>query len=151
MKRTELLLTMGLLAGMLPAGMAQTAPAHPTDPTGQAPATTAPATPPTFPEDKSKAKPIEEAAPQSGEASPQSPASEDKSPVSAEDGQARVFMGVINQGQGGLVLKAGDVEYKLDNQDEAKKFDQKNVKVMGVLDRQSNIIKVTSIEASPSM
>ena len=152
MKRASLLVM--LLGGVL--ALAQSAPTQPSDPTAQSPATPAPATqapgtqapttPQTFPESKAN-KTGEDAGQQSAkpstEESPNSPAH--------AQGRARVFMGRIEQSKDGFVLKAGDVEYKLDDQAQAKKYQQKNVRVLGSLDEQNNVIHVQSIEPSPSI
>ena len=52
------------------------------------------------------------------------------------------------KGNSGYVLRAGDLEFKLDDQEKAKDFTGKNVKVLGNLDRQSNTIHIKTIEPS---
>src|ERR1700739_507831 len=103
MKRISILAILALVFG-LPAFAQQTQPAQPADPTAQAPATQAPTTPPTqspttppaFPESKSKP-----------DHSPEARAQE-----ATETSQAgvRVFSGMIGQGKGGYVLRAGTKE-----------------------------------------
>ena len=116
----------------------QTVPSQPVDPTAQAPSTTAPATPPTFPE--TEAKPPEE--------TPQT-----VSPDSSSPGQTRVFMGAIVNRRHAYVLKSAKTEYRLDNQEEAKKYAGRDVKVTGVLEGKgkTQMILVREIEASPSL
>ena len=57
-------------------------------------------------------------------------------------------MGRVVKGNSGYVLRAGDLEFKLDDQEKAKDFTGKNVKVLGNLDRQSNTIHIKTIEPS---
>ena len=53
--------------------------------------------------------------------------------------QPQTFMGKIVRSNGGLVLRdqATNAEYKLDNEDQAKQFEGKSVKVTGTLDSAS--------------
>jgi hypothetical protein len=60
-------------------------------------------------------------------------------------------MGNIVQRKGDYVLRSGDKEYKLDDQSKAKEYVGKDVKILGTLDRQSNEIKVKSIDISPTI
>jgi hypothetical protein len=60
-------------------------------------------------------------------------------------------MGNIVQRKGDYVLRSGDKEYKLDDQRKAKQYVGKDVKILGTLDRQSNEIKVQSIDVSPTI
>jgi hypothetical protein len=52
--------------------------------------------------------------------------------------------------KGKLVLKdtAANVSYQLDDQDRARQFEGKQVKVTGKLDMNTNLIHVESIEAA---
>lgn len=72
--------------------------------------------------------------------------------VAAQDAgaKAQVFTGQITQANGQYVLTAGDLTYSLDNQNKAKEFDGKQVKVTGTLDATTNTIRVEKIEALPS-
>jgi cytoskeletal protein RodZ len=116
---------------------AQTAPAQPQDPTAQAPASQAPATPATSP--NAKRPPDESTKPSVGESS-----------ASAPSTKTRPFMGTVVHENGGYFLRAGDLEYKLDDQTEARRYEGRSVKVTGNLEKQSNTIHVQKIEASPS-
>jgi hypothetical protein len=59
---------------------------------------------------------------------------------------AQTFTGTITKDGDNYVLKASNgAVYQLDNQDEAKQFDGKPVKIVGNLDATSNILHVTSI------
>jgi len=119
------LCSLALLAVSLPNLLAQNRPSQPVDPTAQAPATRAPATPPTFP---------------TPEAKPQS----DRPDV-------RVYMGAVVQNGDSYVLKSGNQQYLLDSQKKARKYKGKEVKITGTLDKAKNLIHVKKIDESPSM
>lgn len=77
----------------------------------------------------------------------------------AQDQQlAKTFIGVIGKSKGALVLKQGyasqdpnaKTTYKLDDQEKAKQYLGKNVKVTGTLDASSNTIHVSAIEGGTS-
>lgn len=131
MKSLTLLSGIVLMLGWCTAS-AQTAPAQPQDPTAQGVPSTA--TP------DSHAIP---GAKHSDEA--QTP---ETSSGSSTRSKARPFMGRVVKGNSGYVLRAGDLEFKLDDQEKAKDFTGKNVKVLGNLDRQSNTIHIKTIEPS---
>jgi hypothetical protein len=65
-----------------------------------------------------------------------------------ETQEAKPFNGTIVKENGKLVLKdtAANISYKLDDQDKAKQFQGKQVKVTGKLDMNTNLIHVESIE-----
>jgi uncharacterized protein YdeI (BOF family) len=134
MKRMlSVLATMLLTTAFLPLALAQSQSQqpHPVDPTAQSPATPPQgSTPPTFPSDQSR---------------------DDKSASSNSSDSAKTFMGNIVQRKGDYVLRSGDKEYKLDDQSKAKQYVGKDVKVLGTLDRQSNQIRVESIDISPTI
>ena len=119
------LCSLALLAVSLPNLLAQNRPSQPVDPTAQAPATRAPATPPTVP---------------TPEAKPQS----DRPDV-------RVYMGAVVQNGDSYVLKSGNQQYLLDSQKKARKYKGKEVKITGTLDKAKNLIHVKKIDESPSM
>lgn len=119
-------------------GQSQGQQPNPVDPTAQSPASPGPppqSTPPTFP---------------SGTAAPDSSRNSQTSAGSESQG-ARTFMGTIVRSKDGFSLRAGDVEYKLDDVSKAQKYVGKDVKVLGSLDRQTNTIHVESIENQPTM
>jgi len=62
--------------------------------------------------------------------------------------EAKAFNGTIVQEKGKLVLKdaVANVNYQLDNQEKAKQFEGKQVKVTGRLDLETNLIHVENIE-----
>jgi Protein of unknown function (DUF5818) len=120
-----------LAAAFASISFAQTAPAQPQDPTAQAPSS--PAGP------SAKRPPDETQKPSQGE-----------SAVPASSGKIRPFMGTVVHKNGGYFLRAGDLEYKLDDQTQVRRYEGRSVKVTGSLEKQSNTIHVQKIEASPS-
>ncbi len=130
---SSVVLTGALCVLFYPSVVAQSAqPAQPIDPTAQSPATPAP---------DSNAAPVHRAAPESrAEAS-----------AGSTKSKPRPFMGTVVRRSEGFVLRAGDLEYKLDNQSEAERYQGKSVKVMGNLDKRDNTIHVQSFEPSPSL
>lgn len=85
-------------------------------------------------------------------------ATRDQQPTAAQpqnDTQAqdaKPFSGTIVKEKGKLVLKdaAANVSYQLDDQEKAKQFEGKQVKVTGKLDMSANVIHVENIEAAAS-
>ncbi len=66
---------------------------------------------------------------------------------SAQENESKTFMGKIASHDGKYTLQTEDGdEYQLDNQDKAKEFDGKSVKVTGSLDEESMTIHVSTIE-----
>jgi Protein of unknown function (DUF5818) len=127
----------GIIAalGLLPGTRAQTAPAQPQDPTVQSTAPN-PGTPRSLP--NAKRLPDEAQNPSRGE----SPSPHTK---------LRPFMGtVVRQGKD-YMLRAGNLEYKLDDPVQARAYEGKNVKVTGNLDRQTNTIHIQAINPSPTI
>lgn len=124
-----------LAAGLLTAVMAQEgAKAQPTDPLAQPQTVPPQSTPPTFPEPAPDA---------------QTPRSSDSTSTAPAEG--RIFAGSIERQKSGFVLKSGNESYKLDDQNGAKHYKGKNVKVTGSLDKATHTIHVERIEASSSM
>jgi lipopolysaccharide export system protein LptA len=83
------------------------------------------------------------------------PQSDAKQPVAAQqqndmqNQEAKPFSGTIVKEKGKFVLKdtTTKMSYQLDDQDKAKQFEGKQVKVTGKLDLDSNLIHVENIEA----
>jgi hypothetical protein len=120
--------TLAVCVGMVTMAFSQTGgrPTQPPDPTAQSPATAAPATiPPSDPQRES-------------------------APSAAAQQKARPFMGTIIRQKDSYVLRAGDLEYRVDDPVKARRFAGKNVKIMGTFDKTSNTIHMQTIEASPS-
>ena len=122
---------LGVCVGLVTATFSQAGgrPTQPPDPTAQSPATEAPAR-------------IPSADPKQEQGSAPSTASQQK--------KARPFMGTIIRHKDSYVLRAGDLEYKVDDPVKARRFAGKNVKIMGTFDKTSNTIHMETIEASPS-
>jgi hypothetical protein len=59
-------------------------------------------------------------------------------------------MGTIIRQKDGYVLRAGDLEYRVDDPIQARRFAGKNVKIMGTFDKTNNTIHMQTIEPSPS-
>lgn len=104
------------------------------DPAAQTP----PATPPQ--EQQQTPPPDQQSQPTSQEQTSQSPAAQ----------QPQIFSGKIVKSHGMAVLRdeATSTDYKLDNEDQAKQYMGKNVRVTGTLDPSTNTIRVTNIEMS---
>jgi hypothetical protein len=64
--------------------------------------------------------------------------------------KARPFMGTIIRQKDGYVMRAGDLEYRVDDPNKARRFAGKNVKIMGTFDKTNNTIHMQTIEPSPS-
>jgi uncharacterized protein YdeI (BOF family) len=64
--------------------------------------------------------------------------------------EAKPFNGTIMKEKGKLVLKdtAANISYQLDDQEKAKQFEGKQVKVTGKLDMNTNLIHVETIESA---
>jgi hypothetical protein len=89
------------------------------------------------------------------QANAQQPARDSQQPNAAQQQNdmqtqdAKPFNGTIVKEKGKLVLKdmAAKVSYQLDDQDKAKQFEGKQVKVTGKLDIETKLIHVENIEA----
>lgn len=133
MKNSFLTAAAGLVFAFASQIVGQTQPAQPQDPTQQSPTSRAPV--------PSQGRSLSSDEMRPGTAGASSPA--------VARIKARPFMGTIIHRQDLYFLRAGDLEYKLDDSTLASKFESRNVKVLGNLDRQSNTIHVQSMEASP--
>jgi hypothetical protein len=79
-------------------------------------------------------------------AQPQPGNSQAQAPAQAQP-SAQSFTGTISKEGDTYVLKVSDTSsYKLDDQDKAKEYEGKRVTVSGVLDPNSNVIRVQKIE-----
>ena len=134
MKRVTLSLVVVFALAMVSAAFGQGTPSQSQDPNMQAPGTPSQQTP--------------------GAQPSKTPSTSDPtaaSPTSTPTSDARSFVGSIKEASGKYVLHTGGTDYQLDDQNQAKKFDGKDVKVIGQLDQSSNTIRVQSIEPSNSM
>ena len=137
-------LTAALMLGLCGVSAAQSAqPSQPVDPTAQAPTAQAPTS-----QAPSTTSPDTDATPKT---IPGGTATTRASAPSSTPSKARPFMGTVVRRSEGFVLRAGDLEYKLDDQSQVEPYLGKSVKVMGNLDKKNNTIQVHSVEASPSM
>ena len=106
----------------------------------QTPATQSPSTPSTqSPSSQTPATPDASSMPQ-----------HDQTNATNSQQSARSFEGKIQKSGDKLVLQdsASSTSYQLDDQDKAKQFEGKNVKVMGTVDAASNTLHVVDISAS---
>ncbi len=122
------LLSVALAFGMMSVAYAQgsSPSAQQPDPNAKSPATQSPSSP-------SSAQPE-----QQPETSAGSPASSESSMTS--------FTGSIVKSGGKYMLHSATADYQLDDQKQAKKFEGKDVKVIGQLDSSTNTIRVQNIE-----
>ena len=125
MKRTSLILIAVFAMVMLPAAFAQGTPSQSQDPSTQTPSPQQPS---------------------------QSPNTDDPSSnASSPDNGMHSFVGSIVKNGDKYMLRTGDTDYQLDDQAQASKFAGKDVKVTGQVDRESDTIRVQSIEPASSM
>ena len=127
MKRTSLILIAVFAMVMLPAAFGQGTPSQSQDPSAQTPS-----------------------APQPSQSPSQSP-STDNASSSASDEALHSFVGSIVKNGDKYMLHTGGTDYQLDDQAQASKFEGKDVKVTGQVDRESDTIRVQSIEPANSM
>jgi Protein of unknown function (DUF5818) len=72
---------------------------------------------------------------------------DEPSEPAAQEAESQTFMGQIANQDGKYTLKGDDGKtYQLDDQEKAKSFDGKSVKVTGSLDEESMTIHVSEIE-----
>jgi uncharacterized protein YdeI (BOF family) len=66
--------------------------------------------------------------------------------------QVQTFTGKLVKSKGKLVLQdaASGAAYSLDNEDQLKQYEGKNVKITGTLDPSTNMIHVTNVEMASS-
>ena len=131
MKRTSLILTAVFAMVMLPAASAQGTPSQSQDPSAQTPQT------PTT-QDPSAHQPS------------QRPSTENPSSTASSDALHSFIGSIVKNGEK-YMLHTGNTDYQLDDQAQASKFEGKDVKVTGQVDRMSETIRVQSIEPASSM
>ncbi len=72
---------------------------------------------------------------------------EEPAEPAAEETESKGFTGKIASQEGKYILQGEDGKtYQLDDQDKAKQFDGKNVKVTGTLDEENMTIHISEIE-----
>jgi hypothetical protein len=62
----------------------------------------------------------------------------------------RPFLGAVRYQGNTYVLRAGDLQYRLDDSAQTRAYDGQNVKIMGTLDQQSNTVHIQTIESFPA-
>jgi len=79
---------------------------------------------------------------------PETPANgQEQTPAPPQEPAAQTFTGTIMQDGGSYVLKVqGGPTYQIDHQDDAKKYEGKQVKVIANLDTKGTVLHVVSIE-----
>ncbi|SRR5258708_4247378 len=71
---------------------------------------------------------------------------EDSKPPKSKAGKERQFVGTVVKESAGYSLRVGELSYKLDDQDRARSYEGRSVKVVGTLDKQTNTITIEKIE-----
>jgi len=154
MKKTlTVVAILALVATMLPAAFAQTS--DQTSPSSSAPAASSPAASPsdspaqTSPAQTSPAQtsPAQTSPAQtSPSTSDQSGAAQGSAPGSSQ--AAESYTGTVVKSGDKYVLKTDTGTYQIDDQDKAKQFEGKQVKVSGNLDKATSTLHVTDIQAA---
>src|SRR6266550_1727898 len=134
MKKTlTVVAILALVVTMLPAAFAQTS--DQTSPSSSAPAASSPA-----------ASPSDSPAQTSPSTSDQSGAAQGSAPGSSQ--AAESYTGTVVKSGDKYVLKTDTGTYQIDDQDKAKQFEGKQVKVSGNLDKATSTLHVTDIQAA---
>src|SRR5437773_10738916 len=139
MKKTlTVVAILALVATMLPAAFAQTS--DQTSPSSSAPAASSPAASPSdSPAQTSPAQTSPSTSDQSGAAQGSAPGSSQA---------AESYTGTVVKSGDKYVLKTDTGTYQIDDQDKAKQFGGKQVKVSGNLDKAKNTLHVTDIQVA---
>src|SRR5213596_2884349 len=139
MKKTlTVVAILALVATMLPAAFAQTS--DQTSPSSSAPAASSPAASPSDrPAQTSPAQTSPSTSDQSGAAQGSAPGSSQA---------AGSYTGTVVKSGDKYVLKTDTGTYQIDDQDKAKQFEGKQVKVSGNLDKATSTLHVTDIQAA---
>src|SRR5437763_15184338 len=139
MKKTlTVVAILALVATMLPAAFAQTS--DQTSPSSSAPAASSPAASPSdSPAQTSPAQTSPSTSDQSGAAQGSAPGSSQA---------AESYTGTVVKSGDKYVLQTDTGTYQIDDQDKAKQFEGKQVKVSGNLDKATSTLHVTDIQAA---
>src|SRR5436189_2144197 len=139
MKKTlTVVAILALVATMLPAAFAQTS--DQTSASSSAPAASSPAASPSdSPAQTSPAQTSPSTSDQSGAAQGSAPGSSQA---------AESYTGTVVKSGDKYVLKTDTGTYQIDDQDKAKQFEGKQVKVSGNLDKATSTLHVTDIQAA---
>lgn len=139
MKKTlTVVAILALAATMLPVAFAQTS--DQTSPSSSAPAASSPAASPS-------ASPAETSPAQASPSTPDQPSAGQGS-APGQSQEAESFMGTVVKSGNKYVLKTDSGTYQIDDQDKAKQFEGKQVKVSGKLDKATGTLQVTDIQAA---
>src|SRR5438876_9015530 len=139
MKKTlTVVAILALVATMLPAAFAQTS--DQTSPSSSAPAASSPAASPS--DSPARTSPAQT----SPSTSDQSGAAQGSAPGSSQ--AAESYTGTVVKSGDKYVLKTDTGTYQIDDQDKAKQFEGKQVKVSGNLDKATSTLHVTDIQAA---
>ena len=154
MKKTlTVVAILALVATMLPAAFAQTS--DQTSPSSSAPAASSPAASPsdspaqTSPAQTSPAQtsPAQTSPAQTSPSTPdQSSSAQGSASAASQDGES--FTGTVVKSGDKYVLKTDTGTYQIDDQDKAKQFEGRQVKVSGNLDKATSTLHVTDIQAA---
>ena len=149
MKKTlTVVAILALVAAMLPAAFAQTS--DQTSPSSSAPAASSPAASPS--DSPAQTSPAQTSPAQTSPAqtspstSDQSGAAQGSAPGSSQ--AAESYTGTVVKSGDKYVLKTDTGTYQIDDQDKAKQFEGKQVKVSGNLDKATSTLHVTDIQAA---
>ncbi len=139
MKKTlTVVANLALVAAMLPAAFAQTS--DQTSPSSSAPAASSPAASPSD-------SPAQTSPAQTSPSTPdQSSSAQGSASAASQDGES--FTGTVVKSGDKYVLKTDTGTYQIDDQDKAKQFEGKQVKVSGNLDKATSTLHVTDIQAA---
>jgi Protein of unknown function (DUF5818) len=135
MKKTlSVVAILALVVTMLPAAFAQTS--DQTSPSSSAPGASSPA-----------ASPAQTSPAQTSPSTPdQSNAAQGSASAASQDAES--FTGTVVKSGDKYVLKTDTGTYQIDDQDKAKQFEGKQVKVSGNLDKATSTLHVTDIQAA---
>ena len=144
MKKTlTVVAILALVVTMLPAAFAQTS--DQTSPSSSAPAASSPAASPS--DSPAQTSPAQTSPAQtSPSTSDQSGAAQGSAPGSSQ--AAESYTGTVVKSGDKYVLKTDTGTYQIDDQDKAKQFEGKQVKVSGNLDKATSTLHVTDIQAA---
>jgi Protein of unknown function (DUF5818) len=135
MKKTlSVVAILALVVTMLPAAFAQTS--DQTSPSSSAPGASSPA-----------ASPAQTSPAQTSPSTPdQSSSAQGSGSAASQDAES--FTGTVVKSGDKYVLKTDTGTYQIDDQDKAKQFEGKQVKVSGNLDKATSTLHVTDIQAA---
>ncbi len=139
MKKTlTMVAILALVVTMLPAAFAQTS--DQTSPSSSTPAASSPAANPSD-------SPAQTSPAQTSPSTPdQSSSAQGSASAASQDGES--FTGTVVKSGDKYVLKTDTGTYQIDDQDKAKQFEGKQVKVSGNLDKATSTLHVTDIQAA---